>query len=181
MAAALVMGIINGNAGEVAGACLEGAGAAVRTMLSVAGVMCLWSGLLKVAEKGGAVRLFSAAVSPAVKRLFPNVAPDSEAFRCIVLNITANLLGVGNAATPMGLKAVREMDRLDSDDTADSSLCRFVLINTASIQLIPSTVIALRAGAGSADPGGVILPVWITSAAALAAGLAMLALTEKLP
>lgn len=171
MAAAIISGIVRGNAAEVINAGFAGAEAAVKTTLSIAGIMCLWTGLLQVGTDGGAVRVITKIISPLVRLFFPRVPRESDAFKYISLNMTANLLGIGNAATPAGLKAAAALDEMSKGSGASRELCRFILINTASLQLVPSTVIALRAAAGSANPSAVTVPVWIVSAAALTAGL----------
>ena len=179
--AALICGIFTGNADAVINAGFEGAEAAVKTVLSIAGIVCMWSGILKIAERGGVMNFFASALSPVIRLLFPSLDKKSSAFKYISMNMTANLLGVGNAATPMGIKAIKELDTLNNHTPSPSrDMCRFILINTASLQLIPSTVIALRAAHGSSAPSNIVIPVWIVSAVALAIGICTLSILSRL-
>lgn len=147
---------------------------AITMVIGLAGVMCLWTGLMKIAEEGGMIRLLCKWARPIAKRLFPDIAPDSPAMGAIMLNLTANLLGMGNAATPLGLKAMGELDELNAHSSrASNAMCMFVVLNTASIQLIPTTIIAIRSAAGSTAPFEIMLPIWITSLCGIIAGVTM--------
>ena len=165
----LVYGYFNGNLDAVVEAGFSGARDAVETVLSFAGIMCLWTGILKAAEKSGISRVVKKLLSPLVRLLFPKLKKDSEAAEFITLNITANLLGMGNGATPMGIKAMNALD--DHSGRVTDEMCMFMVLNTAAFQLIPSTVIAFRSAAGSIDPFSVIIPIWITSLVSLTAGV----------
>jgi len=144
MIISLVYGAFNGTITETAAACFDGANSAVLLVLSFAGVMCLWTGILRVAENIGADKVFAFILRPVIRFLFPKLDKDSDAVKYITLNITANILGLGNGATPMGIKAMEELDR-DKPETATDEMCMFTVINTAAFQLIPTSVIALRA------------------------------------
>lgn len=147
---------------------------AITMVIGLAGVMCLWTGLMKIAEEGGMVRLLCKWAKPIAKRIFPDVPPESPAMSAIMLNLTANLLGMGNAATPLGLKAMGELNELNAHSaSASNAMCMFVVLNTASIQLIPSTIIAIRSAAGSAAPFEIMLPIWITSLCGILCGVLM--------
>lgn len=161
---------------------LEGAGSAVTLVFSTTGMMCLWTGFMKIAEKGGLTTLLSKLFSPVMRRLFPDYAPDSPAMGAITMNVTANLLGLGNAATPFGLNAMKEMQnaRPDRDSvTANKSMVLFVVLNTASIQLIPTFLGTVRMQYGSRSPFGILPGVWITSIASLLVGVAMVFLLYR--
>ena len=131
----------------------------------------MWSGFMRIAKDCGLIDKLSRLCAPLLRRLYPDVDVESDAFRYISMNISANLLGLGNAATPLGLNAMKELKKQNPTDTASDSMLTFVLMNTASIQLLPTTVAALRKSYGSQHPFDILLCVWITSALALTAGL----------
>ncbi len=161
-----------GRTDQVAAAVTQGADKGVRLLISMAGVMCLWTGIMKIADKSGITGNISRFLRPVLSRLMPDYPADSEAMKAISANITANFLGLGNAATPLGIKAMKEMQRNNRlGDKANPSMIMFVVINTASLQLIPTTCAALRAAAGSTDPYSILPQVWIASSCALAAGI----------
>ncbi len=150
----------------------DSAADAIQLLLTLTGVICLWSGLMKIAERSGLNALLSKLFAPPLRLLFPRLDKDSAAFEAITMNITANLLGLGNTATPMGLKAMRELDRLNGGrDTACDEMVIFVVMNTASLQLFPTMLGTLRSGYGSRAPFEILVPVWISSAAALTVAL----------
>ncbi len=169
----LVFGLLGGTLDAVAQAALEGAGSAVTLCLSLAGAVCLWSGVMEVMRRCGLLAGLTKLLRPVLTRLFPSARKSPETADALALNVSANLLGLGNAATPAGIRAAKSL-RLG--DTATDELCRLVVLNTASIQLIPVTVCALRASAGAARPFDILPAVWLSSAAALAVGLG----TERL-
>lgn len=151
---------------------LEGAKNGLELLLVILPMLVMWSGIMEIASKSGLSDKIAKIFRPLLKRLFPNLDADSDAFKYICLNVSANILGLGNAATPFGLKAMNELKRLSPhSDTASDEMMIFVLMNTASIQLIPTTVGTLRYNAGSQSPFDILPCVWITSAAALAFGL----------
>lgn len=181
MLASILCALATGRMGELSGAVLSGAADAIQLVTSMLGLMCLWTGLMKVAEKG-ADGDFSKAVFPVMAKLFPDYEKDSPAVKAICMNITANLLGLGNAATPMGIAAMKEMAKARKEElpsAADNGMVMFVVINTASLQLIPTMMSALRASHGAASPFDVMPAVWITSVCGLCAGVLMAKLWER--
>ncbi len=162
---ALAAGIFSGKPSAVMEGAFLGAERAVEFMISAAGLICLWSGLLRIVDESGAAGVISKLLRPITRLLFPHLKPDSQALKSITLNMTANLLGCGNAATPAGIKAMSELWKLSPGDKCSREMRLFALINTASLQLIPSTVIAFRQAAGSKAPSAVIPAVWAVSAA----------------
>ena len=162
--------ILSGQAAALSTAALEGASNSVSLVIRLAGPLCLWSGLNRVMEECGIAQRLSVWFSPLLKRLFPQSWQDPTIRASICSNFTANLLGLGNAATPPGVRAVKEMAAC-AGSTATDELCRLVVMNTASIQLLPTTVAALRAGLGSSSPFDILPAVWITSACSVSAGL----------
>jgi spore maturation protein A len=138
----------------------------------MAGMMCAWTGLMKIADAGGITSLLSKLLSPLMRLLFPSLKKGSPAVRAICMNITANLLGLGNAATPMGIAAMKELAKLNPSQTADNAMVMFVVINASSIQLIPTFMGTLRAKYGSPAPFDILPAVWLASVVALLAGIA---------
>jgi len=145
MLIAVVVGIFTGNFDAVTEAAINMAKAAVEIAIGLIGIMALWLGTMKIAEESGLIRIIARALRPITIRLFPDVPEDHPAIGSIVLNMAANILGLGNAATPLGLKAMEELQELNPNkDTATNAMCTFLAINTSSVQFIlPATVVAL--------------------------------------
>ena len=169
VALSVLCGLATGRGAEVASAVMEGAASAVELSLSLAGMLCLWSGVMEVLRQSGASRGLSRLLQPLLRPLFPGAATDGAAMDCIAANVSANLLGLGSAATPLGLQAARRLAR--GQDAAGDDLCMLVVCNTASIQLIPTTVAAVRSAAGSAAPFDILPAVWLASALSVGAGI----------
>lgn len=168
----LICSLFMGKTEELSSAALSGAGQAVELTLSLLGVMALWSGLMKIADKGGITAILARLFSPILRILFPDYKPKSPALKAICANMAANLLGLGNAATPFGIAAMKEMEKENKiPKTANRSMVMFVVLNTASIQLIPTTIAAMRASAGSEKPFDIIVAVWIVSFLSLFVGI----------
>ena len=164
--------LLLGNTETLSAALIESGSASIELLLTMAGILCLWSGIMKIAEESGRTARNSRLFAPLLRPLFPKLDKKSEAFQSITMNISANLLGLGNAATPFGLKAMGELHKLNGcSDTASNEMVIFVVINTASLQLLPTTLATLRQSYGSNAPFEVITAIWISSAAALAVGL----------
>ena len=161
---------VTGRGSEVASAAMEGASAGVELCLGMAGALCLWMGVMEVLRRAGAMGWLSRLLRPVLGRLYPDFARDSGVMDAISANVSANLLGLGNAATPLGLDAARRMSRR-SPGVASDALCMLVVCNTASIQLIPTTVAAVRAGAGSTAPFDILPAVWLASALSVTVGI----------
>jgi len=157
VAVAVVAAAVNGRMAELTSAAVDSAGKAVTLSLGLAGVMALWLGLMKVAEEAGLVRAVARLARPVMRRLFPEIPAEHPAMGAMVMNFSANVLGLGNAATPFGIKAMQELETLNPrPGTATNAQALFCALNTASVQLIPASVIALRAAAGSRSPGEII-------------------------
>ena len=176
--AAVVCALLTGRGEAVAVAALEGAGAGVELCISMAGVLCLWMGVMEVMNRSGLADGLSRLLRPALRRLYPDFAEDKRVMDTVSANVSANLLGLGNAATPLGLEAARLMAER-SPGIASDSLCMLVVCNTASIQLIPTTVASIRAAAGCATPFDILPAVWLTSLIALVVGLSAAKLFAK--
>lgn len=161
---ALLFALATGRGDAVSAALLESGGSAVTLALSLAGAYALWCGLLGIMEKSGAVAAITRFIRP-VFLLFPGVKSNSPAGEAVATNLAANLLGLGNAATPAGLRAMREMNALNREPERPSdAMCMFLVINSSSLQLIPTTVMSMRAAAGSASPADIILPTLCATA-----------------
>lgn len=168
----VVTSIFTGNISQVEKAIITGSGGAFELILSIGGAICLWSGLMKIAEASGITNLIAKLLSPITGFLFPKIKKDGAAMKAITMNITANLLGLGNAATPLGLIAMKEL-KLEEKVTniATNNMAMFIVVNTACIQLVPVTIAALRQQYGSNSPMDIMPAIWISSAAALTIGV----------
>jgi len=166
--ASLVFAGLSGDIGAVSEAALSESGNAVTLAISLAGVICLWSGIMRVAQKAGVTVLLGAVFAPVLKRLFVGIDAKGKAMQFIVLNLTANLLGLGNASTPFGIAAMKQLEKEEQTNiSASNNMVLFVVMNTASLQIIPTTVAALRLRNNSADPMEILPAVWIVSAVTL--------------
>ncbi len=173
LVASVVVAAANGRMPALPGAIAESAGKAVSLSLGLVGVLSLWMGLMKVAEAAGLVGALGRAVRPVLGRLFPTVPPDSPAMGAITLNVAANALGLGNAATPFGLKAMEELERENPHPgTATDAQALLCALNTASVQLVPASVIALRAAAGARQPADILAATLLASACATVVAVA---------
>lgn len=171
IAGGFLYALFSGGLSALSTGILDSAGDAIQLLISISGMLCMWSGFMRIAKDCGLIEKLSRLFAPVLRHLYPDVEPESDAFRYMSMNISANLLGLGNAATPLGLSAMRELKKRSDTDTATDSMITFVVMNTASIQLIPTTVAALRKSYGSQQPFDILVCVWLTSAAALTAGL----------
>lgn len=169
----IIYAIFNGKIEDLNSSIFDSAKSAVELTITLFGTLCLWNGIMQIAIKSNLVNIICKALRPAIKFLFPKIKIGSKVEQEISMNITANILGLGNAATPLGLKAMKSMQKENQKkDTLSDSMVMFIIINTASIQLIPTTVIAIRNSMNSTNPSEIILPVWIvTICAAISAVL----------
>lgn len=167
----LVCGLATGNLSQVSQAAAEGAQSAVTLCISMAGMLCLWNGVLEVMNRSGLTQKLRVLLLPVLRRLYPDFRGDGAVLDAVSANVCANLLGLGNAATPFGIRAAKGMAERYRGRAGDG-LCLLVVCNTASIQLLPTTVAAIRSAAGCASPFDILPAVWLSSALALGAGLA---------
>ena len=168
----LVFGAASGRLDAVAAAALEGAQAAIQLSISMAGVLCLWSGVMEVMNVCGLSAGLARAFRPILRRLLPDACRDTETLAAVSANVSANLLGLGNAATPLGIRAACRMAR-GCGGVASDELCLLVVLNTASIQLSPATVASVRSAAGCRTPFDILPAVWLASVLSVTAGLLM--------
>lgn len=177
----VICSIILGNSNDLSTAFIDSAASAIELIITLAGVICLWSGIMRIASKSGLTEIFAKLFSPLLNPLFPRLDKKGEAFKCITMNLTANLLGLGNTATPLGLRAMGELQQLnDHGTTASDEMVIFVVMNTASLQLLPTMLATLRQSYGSSAPFEIIAPVWISSGCALAVALIIACFGNKL-
>lgn len=181
IALSVVCAAVNGRLSELSSAVMDGAGDAVELSLFLLGSMCAWLGFLKIAERAGLTNLLAQGFSPIIDRLFPDYRDDDGIKGKICMNVSANLLGLGNAATPLGLSAMKAMAEKSPGETPSRGMILFVVINTASLQLLPVNMAALRASCGSAAPFGVLPEIWLTSLGALITAVTACKLLERRP
>lgn len=167
-----IFAIITGNIERFNNSIFSSCTQAVDLSIKLFGTMCLWNGIMKIVQESSLIKKLSNIISPLMKFLFPNMKKGDKEYEEITINIIANLLGIGNAATPLGLKAMKTMqEKNPNKERITDSMAMFIVLNTASLQLIPTTVIALRASLGSANVAQIILPVWISTIIADIAGI----------
>ncbi len=178
----ILMGALTGRMEALTQAVLDSAGDAVTLAIGLVGVMAFFLGLMRVAEDGGLMRQIARAIGPVMQRLFPTVPVDHPAMSAMILNIASNMLGLGNAATPFGIRAIEELDKLNGrKGTATNAMVLFLAINTAGLAILPSGVIGLRASLGSQDATGIFFPTWFASGCATVVGVLMATLLARLP
>lgn len=178
-AAAVLCGAAAGQLDAVSAAVTEGAGAAVTLCIGIAGAVMLWSAVMEAMRQSGLLAAMTRLLRPLLRRIYPRSFADPDCADAIALNFTANLLGLGNAATPAGLRALSRMQARSGGDAAGNEMCRLVVMNTASVQLIPATVAAVRASLGAAAPFDILPCVWLTSLCSVGAGLLTARLLER--
>ena len=167
-----IYAILNGRVAEVTNSVFESTKLAVDLSISLLGTICLWNGIMQIASKTSIVKHLSRILNPIIRKLFPDIKKEEKVNEEITMNMIANIMGLGNAATPLGLKAMRSMQKKNSDKSRlSNSMAMFIVINTASIQLIPTTVIAIRNSLGSTNPTAMIIPVWIATICAAVAAI----------
>ena len=165
--------------GQITSAALDGASTAVEIAIGLIGIMALWLGVMKVAEEAGLTQIIARVVRPITRWLFPKIPSEHPAIGAMIMNIAANMLGLSNAATPLGLKAMEELDKLNpTKGEATDDMCTFLVINTSAITLIPATAIAIRASLGSANPQMIIIPSILAATCATTVGLTTVKLIQ---
>ncbi|MGE5391444.1 MAG: nucleoside recognition domain-containing protein [Deltaproteobacteria bacterium] len=159
LAVGIIFAAVNGRVEVVTDAALKSSKEAVELCINLVGIMALWLGIMKIAEKAGLVRCLARALKPITVRLFPSVPPEHPAIGAIIMNLAANILGLGNAATPFGMKAMQELKELNGDsDEASTAMCTFLALNTSCITLLPATIIGVRLSFNSANPVEIVGP-----------------------
>jgi len=179
---AVAIGGWNDRFKDVNGGARDGANTAVTIALALIGIMALWLGVMRLAERAGLVQKIAHGLRPIMRRLFPDVPPEHPAMGCMVMNMSANMLGLGNAATPLGLRAMRDLESLNSrPGVATNAMCTFLAINTSSVQLIPATAIAILVASGSTRPTAIVGTALLATLCAASVAIISVKLLEKLP
>lgn len=177
----IVAGAVNGKLNDVVGALLTGAETSVKIAIGICGVMVFWLGIMKIAEKSGIVEWLSKILTPVANFLFPEVKDNDKIVGNVAMNFSANALGLANAATPMGLKAMEEMQKVNKDKTsASNSMCMLLAMNTAGFQLIPATVIAVLVSCGSKNPTEIIIPTFLVTSFAFVGAIVTAKIMQRI-
>lgn len=175
-----IVGLINGNGEVISKSIVNSCGNTVTFMIELVGIMCFWCGVMKIAEKSGFTEKLSKILKPVLKLIFKDAAKDEKALGAIVMNLTANMMGLSNAATPFGIRAMEEMDRLNPNKgTTTNDMSLFLVLNAACIQLVPTTIISIRAACNSVNPGIIIVPAIISTTVAAIVGVCSCKLLER--
>jgi spore maturation protein A len=168
----ILAGLVSGNGEIISKAIINSSGNTVTFIIELTGIMCFWCGVMKVAENSGLTGKISKILKPLLKCIFKEAAKDEKTLGAIVMNLTANMMGLSNAATPFGIKAMEEMDKLNKDkETASNDMALFLVLNATCIQLVPSTIISIRAACNSVNPGIIIIPTVISTTTAAIVGV----------
>lgn len=169
-----------GRVDDVNQSIFDSAASAVELSITFLGTMCLWNGVMKIVQETSLIEKLTKLLRPIMKFLFPNLKDNDTASKEISMNLIANILGLGNAATPLGLKAMKTMQKEnEKKDTLSNSMAMFIVLNTASLQLVPTTVIAIRSSLGSENPSSIILPIWIVSIITVVTGVSITKILMK--
>jgi spore maturation protein A len=181
MASSVLVAVLNGNLQAVVTAATDSAGTAFKLALGFTGVMALWLGVVNIAQESGLIGLISRVAAPVLRRLFPAIPAEHPAMAGMTMTLVANMLGLNNAATPLGIQAMKHLDELNSNKgTATDEMCMFLAINTSSVQLVPAGAIALLAAGGASDPTVILVPALIATSVSTAVGIASAVLLSKL-
>lgn len=168
----VIYALLCGNIEGLSNGIFDSAASAVELTLTFFGTICLWNGIMEIAKKAGLMEKLTKKLKPIISFLFPELKKESKAYEEISMNLIANLLGLGNAATPLGLKAMKSLQKENKQkDTLSNSMAMFIVLNTASLQLIPTNVIAIRNSLGSSAPSSIIVTVWIATVVAAIVGI----------
>lgn len=180
LAFGIIFGIVCGRGAEISKSIIASSDSTVKLIINLVGIMCLWCGIMKIAEKSGLTYKIAKLMKPILKLLFKKAAKDEKAMGAIVMNITANMMGLSNAATPFGIKAMKELSRLNNEkEEASDDMVLFLVLNAACIQFLPTTVISIRAAMGSKNPAETIIPAVITTTIAAIVGVICCKIMDK--
>lgn len=180
LAFGIILGIFTGRGDEISKAIINSTESTVKLAIGLVGVMCLWCGIMKIAEKSGLTGKLAKVLKPILKLIFKDAARDDKAMGAIVMNLTANMMGLSNAATPFGIKAMEELKRLNKKDgEASDDMALFLILNAACIQLVPTTIISMRAVVGSSNPAATIIPGIITTGTAAILGVILCKILQR--
>lgn len=175
----LIYASLSGNLAALSSAVVDGAQSAVTLCISICGLICFWQAIMEVMRQSGLADGLSGLLRPVLQKLFPTAAKDRDTMNALTTNVSANLLGLGNAATPAGINAAKGLQRLSGHAVASNELCLLVVMNTASLQLIPTTVASLRTALGCQSPFDILPSVWLCSVCSVTSGLCAAKLFER--
>lgn len=176
----VVFGLATGKGDIISKSIIDSTESSVQLLIGLIGMMCLWSGVMKIAQKSGITEKLAKLLKPLLNLLFKDVSKNENAMGSILLNLTSNMLGLSNAATPFGIKAMEELQKVNPDkDTATNDMALFLVINAACIQIIPTSIISMRAACGSQNPGSIIIPAAIATGIAAIMGIIYCKVLEK--
>lgn len=176
----IVFGLASGNGELLSKTIVTTTEDTVQLIIQLLGMMCLWCGVMKIAERSGLTDKLAKVLKPVLRLIFKEAGQDDKALGAIVMNITANMFGLSNAATPFGIKAMEEMNRLNGNqDKPSNDMVLFLILNAACIQFVPTTVVSIRAAVGSANPGAIILPALCITTSASVIGITLCKLLQK--
>ena len=177
----VVLGIFNGTLDAVVMSLTASCATAIKVVIGLAGVMCMWLGIMRLAEKSGLITVFSRLIAPILRFLFPDIPKNHPAMGSMIMNISANMLGTGNAATPLGLRAMEHLQQLNAKkNTATNAMCTFLAINTSSVQILPMSAIAILAANGDPNPTVIVIPALLATTCSTVAGIAAVKFFEKI-
>lgn len=180
IALGISIGLFTGKAEIISKAVATSAGSTVELIISLVGIMCLWCGVMKIAQKSGFTEKLAKILRPILKRLFKDASKNEEAMNSIIMNLTANMLGLSNAATPFGIKAMEEMQKFNIDkEKATDDMALFLVLNAACIQILPTTIISIRAALNSKNPAIIIFPAIISTATAALTGIIVCKILQR--
>lgn len=180
LAGGILFGLVTGHGEVLSKAIVASSSSTVKFIIELAGMMCLWCGIMKIAERSGLTDKLAVVLKPILKCIFKGEGKNEKALGAIVMNLTANMMGISNAATPFGIKAMEEMEKLNPNkDTASDDMALFLVMNAACIQFVPTTVISIRAAANSQNPGIIILPAIIATGTAAVAGIVICKVLQR--
>ncbi|PJI07881.1 MULTISPECIES: nucleoside recognition domain-containing protein [Clostridium] len=175
-----IVGVFSGKGDGLSKAIIGSTETTVKLMFSLVGIMCLWCGIMRIAEKSGLTDKLAVVLRPILKIVFKDISKDKDIMGPMIMNITSNMLGLGNAATPFGIKTMEAMEKVNrKKDTATNDMAKFLVINAACIQLVPTTVISIRAACSSSNPAVIIIPTIITSCTAAVMGIIYCKILER--
>ena len=170
----IIFAIFSGNIEEINNSIFESTQSAINLTLTLLGATCLWSGIMEIASKTEIIKKLSKILNKITKKFFYDLNSESKSYNNIIMNIIANILGLGNAATPLGLKAMSELQKENNEkERLSDNMMMLIVLNTASLQIIPTTVIAVRSSLGSSNPTQIIVPVWIATIGAAIVGISV--------
>ncbi len=176
----VVFGLATGKGDIISKSIIDSTESSVQLLIGLIGMMCLWSGVMKIAQKSGITEKLAKLLKPLLNLLFKDVSKNENAMGSILLNLTSNMLGLSNAATPFGIKAMEELQKVNPEkDTATNDMALFLVINAACIQIIPTSIISMRAACGSQNPGSIIIPAAIATGIAAIMGIIYCKVLEK--